>query len=44
MTVSRVERGQVHLYVLQNDNEIESYVEMHKDVLWGLNPNRNEIG
>ena len=42
MTLSRVERDQVHLYVLHNDNEVESYVEMHKDVLWGLNTNRNE--
>ena len=42
VTVSRVERDQVHLYVLHNDNEVEPYVEMHNDVLWGLNPNRNE--
>ncbi|CAI8603650.1 unnamed protein product [Vicia faba] len=42
VTVSRVERDQVHLYVLHNNNEVELYVEMHKDVLRGLNPNRNE--
>ena len=42
MTISRVERDQVHLYVLHNDNEVEPYVEMHKDFLRGLNPNRNE--
>ncbi|KAI5420039.1 hypothetical protein KIW84_044003 [Lathyrus oleraceus] len=40
--VSRVERDQVHLYVLHNENEVEPYVEIHKDVLRGLNPNRNE--
>ena len=42
VTISRVERDQVHLYVLHNDNEVEPYVEMHKDVLRGLNLNRNE--
>ena len=42
MTISRAEQEQVHLYVLHNDNEVEPYVEMHKDVLRGLNPNRNE--
>ena len=42
VAVSRVERDQVHLYVLHNENEVEPYVEIHKDVLRGLNPNRNE--
>src|ERR1044072_1813633 len=42
VTVSRVERDQVHLYVLHNEIEVEPYVEMHKGVLRGLNSNRNE--
>ncbi|KAI5388928.1 hypothetical protein KIW84_074549 [Lathyrus oleraceus] len=42
VAVPRVERDQVHLYVLHNENEVEPYVEIHKDVLRGLNPNRNE--
>ena len=42
VTISRDERDQVHLYVLHNNNEVEPYVEMHKDVLRRLNPNRNE--
>ena len=33
VTVSKDERDQVHLYVLHNDNEVEPYVEMHKDIL-----------
>ncbi|KAI5406443.1 hypothetical protein KIW84_052971 [Lathyrus oleraceus] len=33
VAVSRVERDQVHLYVLHNENEVEPYVEIHKDVL-----------
>ena len=37
-----VERDQVHLYVLHNELKVEPYVEMHKGVLRGLNPNRNE--
>ena len=32
VAVSRVERDQVHLYVLHNENEVEPYIEMHKDV------------
>ena len=32
----------MHLYVLHNEIEVESYVEMHKHELRGLNPNRNE--
>ena len=42
VTVSREERDQVHLYFLHNEIEVEPYVEMHKGVLRGLNPNRNE--
>lgn len=42
VTVSWDERDQVHLYVLHNNNEVEPYVEMHKDVLRGENHNRNE--
>ena len=42
VTVSRVERDQVHLYLLHNDNEVEPYVEIHKREIRGLNPNRNE--
>src|ERR1044072_8650313 len=42
VTVSRVERDQVHLYVLHNEIEVEPYVKMHKGVLRGLNRNRNE--
>ena len=30
------------MYVLHNDSEVEPYVEMHKDILRGLNQNRNE--
>ncbi|KAI5402456.1 hypothetical protein KIW84_050178 [Lathyrus oleraceus] len=33
VAVSRVERDQVHLYVLHNENEVGPYVEIHKDVL-----------
>jgi hypothetical protein len=42
VTVSMVERDQVHLYVLHNEIEVEPFVEMHKVVLRDLNPNRNE--
>ena len=42
VTVSMVERDQVHLYVLHNEIEVEPYAEMHKGVLRGLNLNRNE--
>ena len=42
VTVSRDERDQVHLYVLHNDNEVESFIEMHKAILRGENQSRNE--
>src|ERR1051325_8297722 len=42
VTVSRDEQDQVHLYVLHNDNEVESFVEMHKAILRGENQSRNE--
>ena len=44
VTVSRVERDQVHLYVLHNEIEVEPYVEMHKGVLRGLNRIEMKIG
>ena len=42
MTISRFEQDQAHLYVLHNEIKVEPYVEMHKGVLRGLNPNINE--
>jgi hypothetical protein len=32
----------VQLYVLHNADEVESFVEIHKDVLRSSNPNKNE--
>lgn len=33
---------QVHLYVVHNDNEVESYIESHKGILRRLKPNKNK--
>jgi hypothetical protein len=42
VTISRTEWEQVQLYVLHNADEVESFVEIHKDVLRSSNPNKNE--
>ncbi|MCI33247.1 hypothetical protein A2U01_0054464, partial [Trifolium medium] len=42
VTISKVEWEQAHLYVLHNAEEIDPYVEMHKNILKSVNPNKNE--
>ncbi|KAK7308273.1 hypothetical protein VNO77_41875 [Canavalia gladiata] len=42
VTISRTEWEQAHLYVLHNTNEVEPFIERHKNILRSLNPNRNE--
>jgi len=40
--VSRTLLDQAHLYVLHNSDEVEPYVEKHKEMLRNCNPSRNE--
>jgi hypothetical protein len=42
VTISDIELEQAHLYVLHNADEVEPYVEKHKEILQSLNPNRSE--
>ncbi|KAK7244185.1 hypothetical protein RIF29_39003 [Crotalaria pallida] len=42
VTISRTELEKAHLYVLHNSDEVEPYVERHKDMIKKSNPKRNE--
>ncbi|KAK7308485.1 hypothetical protein VNO77_42092 [Canavalia gladiata] len=38
VTISRTEWEQAHLYVLHNTNEVEPFIERHKNILRTINP------
>ncbi|XP_058733075.1 uncharacterized protein LOC131604664 [Vicia villosa] len=42
VTISNIELEQAHLYVLHNADEVELYVEKHKEELKSLNHNKSE--
>ncbi|KAK7266896.1 hypothetical protein RIF29_19556 [Crotalaria pallida] len=42
LTIPRTKLDQTHLYVLHNEDEVEPYVEKHKEILRSSNPSRNE--
>ncbi|WVZ00727.1 hypothetical protein V8G54_026796 [Vigna mungo] len=42
VTISRKDWEQAQLYILHNDDEVEPYVERHKDMITKLNPTRTD--